>query len=125
MAFVDTSRLAWTLPLPPVFNVTFWYVPQQVTTCVIWQALGTDVSSGNTISLCVIYDATRQELLLEDQTFERLVLPLGFEIGDHLCIGVSQSESQRQLMVGGMNHALASMAAALPPVGVMSTVQLH
>ena len=125
VALVDTSRLAWGVELPAVFNVTFWYVPEQVTTCVIWQAARTDISTGKAISLCVVYDATRRELMLEDHTFERLVLPLSFDAGEHLCIGVSQSESQRRLMVGGMNHTVASLAADFAPVGAMSSVQLH
>jgi predicted phage tail protein len=118
----DTSTLAWNVNIPAVFNTTFWFVPDQVTTSVIWRAAG---AAGSGIELRVVYDHVRGELLLEDHLFRRVVVPLTFAAGDFLCVGVCQTEAERRLFVGGMNHAVVGAREPLVPVGPYTSVQLH
>jgi predicted phage tail protein len=115
----DTTEVAWSVAIPAQFNTSFWFVPDEVTTSVVWSVLG----SG--IALRVIYDHLRSELMLEDHLYQRVVVPLEFVAGDFLCVGVCQTEVDRRLFVGGMNHSVIGASEPLAAAGPYTSVQLH
>jgi hypothetical protein len=36
----DTTRAQWSVSIPATFHTSFWFIPSEVTTCVIWCATG-------------------------------------------------------------------------------------
>ena len=116
----DTSRLSWAAALPEQFHVSFWFIPKQVSTCVMWRA-----SQDSGALLQVGYDAERAVFFLEDERYEGVQLSYPINARDRVCIAVSQSAKERVLFVGKMGAEALSGAAPLAPVGGYSTVSLY
>ena len=34
----DTTRVSWAVSIPGIFHVSFWFIPNQITTSVIWSS---------------------------------------------------------------------------------------
>ena len=115
----DTTKAAWTVNIPAIFHTTFWFIPSEVTTCVIWHA------SGLTGSLLVGYDAAIGAFFLEDHLSQRINVALAIQPSDRLCLGVCQTSTDRRLFVGRMDGEVESATQALAPVGVLTTVRLY
>lgn len=115
----DTTRVAWSVNIPSVFHTSFWFIPAEVTTCVIWAALG---PAG---SLLVGYDATTGAFFLEDQLSRRVSVPFGISVTDRVCIGVCQTATERRLFVGRMGGDVESASSALAPIGAFTSLRLY
>jgi hypothetical protein len=115
----DTTRVAWIVSIPSVFHTSFWFMPAEVTTCVIWAALG---PAG---SLLVGYDDTTAAFFLEDQLSRRVSVPFGISVTDRVCIGVCQTATERRLFVGQMGGDVASASSALAPNGTFTSLRLY
>jgi hypothetical protein len=115
----DTTRVAWSVNIPSVFHTSFWFIPAEVTTCVIWAALG---PAG---SLLVGYDATTAAFFLEDQLSGRVSVPFGISVTDRVCIGVCQTTTERRLFVGRMGGDVESATSALAPIGAFTSLRLY
>jgi hypothetical protein len=115
----DTTRVAWTVSIPSVFHTSFWFIPAEVTTCVIWVAVG---PAG---LLLVGYDAATSVFFLEDQLSRRVTVPFAVSMTDRICIGVCQTASERRLFVGRMGGDVESASAALAPIGWFTSLRLY
>jgi hypothetical protein len=115
----DTTRVAWTVSVPSVFHTSFWFIPVEVTTCVIWTA------SGPSGLLLVGYDAATSAFFLEDHLARRVSVPFGMTATDRVCIGVCQTASERRLFAGRMGGDIQAASAGFAPVGILSTLRLY
>ncbi len=114
----DTTRVSWPVAIPAQFHTVFWFVPEQVTTCVIWAAIGAGVS------LLVGYDALEGVFFLEDHLYRQVRLAYPLAVGDRLCLGVCQTAADRRLFVGKMGGEVKSAQAELVPVAGYTTLRL-
>ncbi|MFY7865260.1 hypothetical protein, partial [Roseateles sp.] len=115
----DTTRVAWSVSIPSVFHTSFWFIPAEVTTCVIW------VASGPAGLLLVGYDAAMSTFFLEDHLSRQVNVPFAVSTTDRICIGVCQTASQRRLFVGRMGADVESASAALAPIGAFTSLRLY
>jgi hypothetical protein len=115
----DTTQVAWTVNLPQVFHTSFWFIPQEVTTCVIWKA------TGPVGHLLLGYDAQTQGFILEDHLSRRITLAFGLETSDRVCLGVCQTSSERRLFAARMGGDVHSASARFEPVGAFSSLRLY
>jgi hypothetical protein len=72
----DTTRVAWSVSIPSVFHTSFWFIPAEVTTCVIW------VATGPAGLLLVGYDAATSVFFLEDQLSRQVTVPFAVSMTD-------------------------------------------
>lgn len=119
LSIKDTTRVAWGVNIPDVFHTSFWFIPAEVTTCVIWMATAPG------ISLLVGYDATRQEFFLEDHLSRRVITPYPVSVADRICLGVCQSVVERRLFVSKMGGKVQSASAEIPAPGSYSSLRLY
>jgi len=115
----DTTKVSWGVSIPGVFHVSFWFIPNQITTSVIWTATGAGVS------LLVGYDSVAGTFFLEDQLFNRVVVPYLVNVADRICIGVCQTATERRLFVGKMGGEVLSASKPLAPTSGYSTLKLY
>ena len=115
----DTTKVSWGVNIPGVFHASFWYIPAQITTCVIWSVTGTAAS------LQVGYDNVAGAFFLEDALFNRVVVPYAIYPDDRICIGVCQTASERRLFVAKMGADMQSAVAPLPPASGYSALKLY
>jgi predicted phage tail protein len=115
----DTTKVSWGVSIPGVFHVSFWFIPNQITTSVIWAATGSGVS------LLVGYDSVAGAFFLEDQLFNRVVVPYSVNVADRICIGVCQTATERRLFVGKMGGEVQSASKPLAPTSGYSTLKLY
>ena len=115
----DTTKVSWGVSIPGVFHASFWYIPAQITTCVIWSATGVNAS------LQVGYDSVASAFFLEDALFNRVVVPYVISPNDRVCIGVCQTASERRLFVARMGADMQSAVALLPPANGYSSLKLY
>ena len=115
----DTTKVSWGVRIPGVFHVSFWFIPNQVTTSVIWSASGTGVS------LCVGYDAANQVFFLEDHLFNRIQVPYPVNASDRICIGVCQTALERRLFIGKMGGDVQSASSAMTPTAGYTALKLY
>jgi predicted phage tail protein len=119
IAVKDTTRVAWTVAIPAVFHTSFWFIPSEVTTCVIWGVRG---AAG---ALLVGYDAAVGSFFLEDHLSRRLYVPFQIAAADRVCLGVCQTATDRRLFTGRMGGDVESASVALPPVGSFTSLRLY
>jgi hypothetical protein len=115
----DTTQVAWGVNIPQVFHTSLWYIPQEVTTCVIWKATG----SGG--ALLLGYDAQTQAFFLEDHLYRRVTLAFELAASDRVCLGVCQTRADRRLFACRMGGTVHSASAGMEPVGGFSSLQLY
>ena len=115
----DTTKVSWGVHIPGVFHVSFWFIPNQVTTSVIWSASGTGVS------LCVGYDAANQVFFLEDHLFNRIQVPYPVNASDRICVGVCQTATERRLFIGKMGGDVQSASSAMTPTAGYTALKLY
>ncbi len=115
----DTTKVSWGVSIPGVFHVSFWFIPNQITTSVIWTATGAGVS------LLVGYDSEAGTFFLEDQLFNRVVVAYPVNVADRICIGVCQTATERRLFVGKMGGEVQSASKPLAPTSGYSTLKLY
>jgi hypothetical protein len=115
----DTTRVAWSVNIPSVFHTSFWFIPAEITTCVIWAVAGT------TGLLLVGYDAAVASFFLEDHLSRRVIVPFEIMAGDRTCIGVCQTASERRLFVGRMGGDVDSASSPLAPIGSFISLRLY
>ena len=115
----DTTKVSWGVSIPGVFHVSFWFIPNQITTSVIWTATGAGVS------LLVGYDSVAGNFFLEDQLFNRVVVPYPVNVADRICIGVCQTATERRLFIGKMGGEVQSASQPLAPTAGYSTLKLY
>jgi predicted phage tail protein len=115
----DTTKVSWGVSIPGVFHVSFWFIPNQITTSVIWTATGTGVS------LLVGYDSVAGTFFLEDQLFNRVVVAYPVNVADRICIGVCQTATERRLFIGKMGGEVQSASQPLAPTVGYSTLKLY
>ena len=115
----DTTRVSWGVSIPGMFHVSFWFIPNQITTSVIWMATGTGVS------LLVGFDAVTGNFFLEDHLFNRIVVPYPVNVSDRVCIGVCQTATERRLFVGKMGGEVQSASKALAPTAGYTALKLY
>lgn len=115
----DTTQVAWGVNIPQVFHTSFWFIPQEVTTCVIWKA----TSLGSAMLLG--YDAQAQAFFLEDHLSRRVALAFELEASDRICLGVCQTPTERRLFVARMGADVRSASAGLEPMGGFTSLRLY
>ena len=115
----DTTRAAWSVTIPALFHISFWFIPSQMTTCVIWRATGPDGL------LLVGYDANTRVFFLEDHLSRQVTVSFAIEAQDRICIGVCQTISERRLFVASMGGDVESGNVAIAPVGQLTSLQLY
>jgi predicted phage tail protein len=115
----DTTQVTWGVNIPQVFHTSFWFIPQEVTTCVIWMA----TSPGS--ALLLGYDAQAQAFFLEDHLSRRVALAFELEASDRICLGVCQTPIERRLFVARMGADVRSASAGLEPVGGFTSLRLY
>ena len=115
----DTTRVAWSVNIPSVFHTSFWFIPAEITTCVIWAVAGT------TGLLLVGYDTENASFFLEDHLSRRVIVPFEIMAGDRTCIGVCQTASERRLFVGRMGGDVDSASSPLAPIGSFTSLRLY
>jgi predicted phage tail protein len=115
----DTTKVAWTVSIPAVFHTSFWFIPTELTTCVIWTATGAGVW------LLVGYDASTGSFFLEDQLSRRVSVPFALTTSDRVCLGVCQTASERRLFVGKMGGEVETASASLTPSGSFTSLRLY
>jgi predicted phage tail protein len=115
----DTTRVSWAVNIPGIFHVSFWFIPNQITTSVIWTA------SGSGVSLLVGFDAVAGSFFLEDQLFNRIVVPYPMNVSDRICLGVCQTATERRLFVGKMGGEVQSASKALAPTAGYTALKLY
>lgn len=125
----DTTRVSWPVVIPPQFHTVFWFLPDQVTTSVIWVAAGPGAGSGSGsapgVSLLVGYDALTGVFFLEDHLYRQVRLAYPLAAGDRLCVGVCQTATERRLFVGKMGGEVLSASAQLAPETGYTTLRLY
>jgi predicted phage tail protein len=119
----DTTKVSWGVSIPGVFHVSFWFIPNQITTSVIWTATGGGGGVG--VSLLVGYDSVAGTFFLEDQLFNRVVVPYPVNVADRICIGVCQTATERRLFIGKMGGEVQSASQPLAPTAGYSTLKLY
>jgi len=102
-----------------VFHISFWFIQDEVTTCVIWAI------AGDGISLLVGYDASEEEFFLEDHLSRRVIVPYQVGVQDRICIGVSQTAADRRLFIGKMGGDVESASASFTPAGAYTSLRLY
>jgi predicted phage tail protein len=115
----DTTKVSWGVSIPGVFHVSFWFIPNQITTSVIWTAAGVGVS------LLVGYDSVAGTFFLEDQLFNQVVVAYPVNVADRICIGVCQTATDRRLFIGKMGGEVQSASQPLAPTAGYSTLKLY
>jgi hypothetical protein len=115
----DTTKVSWGVSIPGVFHVSFWFIPNQITTSVIWTATGSGVS------LLVGYDSAAGTFFLEDQLFNRVVVAYPVNVADRICIGVCQTATERRLFIGKMGGDVQSASKPLIPTAGYSVLKLY
>ena len=115
----DTTKVSWGVSIPGVFHVSFWFIPNQITTSVIWTATGTGAS------LLVGYDSVAGAFFLEDQLFNRVVVAYPVNVADRICIGVCQTAAERRLFIGKMGGEVQSASQPLAPTAGYSILKLY
>jgi predicted phage tail protein len=115
----DTTKVSWGVSIPGVFHVSFWFIPNQITTSVIWTATGAGVS------LLVGYDSVAGTFFLEDQLFNRVVVAYPVKVADRICIGVCQTATERRLFIGKMGGDVQSDSKPLAPTAGYSVLKLY
>ena len=115
----DTTKVSWGVSIPGMFHASFWYIPAQITTCVIWSATGANAS------LRVGYDSVASAFFLEDALFNRVVVPYAISPNDRVCIGVCQTSSERRLFVAKMGADMQSAVSPLLPASGYSALKLY
>ncbi len=119
----DTTKVSWGVSIPGVFHVSFWFIPNQITTSVIWTATGGVGGAG--VSLLVGYDSVASTFFLEDQLFNRVVVAYPVNVADRICIGVCQTATERRLFIGKMGGEVQSASQPLAPTAGYSTLKLY
>ncbi|MGV1045416.1 TipJ family phage tail tip protein [Limnohabitans sp.] len=119
----DTTKVSWGVSIPGVFHVSFWFIPNQITTSVIWTATGGGGGVG--VSLLVGYDSVAGTFFLEDQLFNRVVVPYPVNVADRICIGVCQTATERRLFIGKMGGEVQSASQPLTPTAGYSILKLY
>jgi predicted phage tail protein len=119
----DTTKVSWGVSIPGVFHVSFWFIPNQITTSVIWTATGGGGGVG--VSLLVGYDSVAGTFFLEDQLFNRVVVAYPVNVADRICIGVCQTATERRLFIGKMGGEVQSASQPLAPTAGYSTLKLY
>ena len=115
----DTTRVSWGVSIPGVFHVSFWFIPNQITTSIIWTA------SGAGVSLLVGFDAAAGSFFLEDHLFNRIVVPYPVSVSDRICVGVCQTATERRLFVGKMGGDVQSASSPLQPTAGYTVLRLY
>ena len=115
----DTTRVSWAVSIPGIFHVSFWFIPNQITTSVIWTATGAGVS------LLVGFDAVAGSFFVEDQLFNRIVVPYPVNVSDRICLGVCQTATERRFFVGKMGGEVQSAIRALAPTAGYTALKLY
>ena len=115
----DTTRVSWAVSIPTVFHTSFWFIPDEVTTSIIWTV------AGSGISLSVGFDATEQEFFLEDQLSRRVIVPYTVAVDDRICIGVCQTATERRLFIGKMGGDVESASASYAAAGAYTSLRLY
>jgi predicted phage tail protein len=115
----DTTKVSWGVSIPGVFHVSFWFIPNQITTSVIWTATGAGVS------LLVGYDSVAGNFFLEDQLFNRVAVAYPVNVADRICIGVCQTATERRLFIGKLGGEVQSASQPLAPTAGYSTLKLY
>ncbi len=115
----DTTKVSWGVSIPGVFHVSFWFIPNQITTSVIWTATGAGVS------LLVGYDSVAGNFFLEDQLFNRVAVAYPVNVADRICIGVCQTATERRLFIGKMGGEVQSASQPLAPTAGYSILKLY
>jgi hypothetical protein len=115
----DTTKVSWGVSIPGVFHVSFWFIPNQITTSVIWTAMGSGVS------LLVGYDSVAGTFFLEDQLCNRVVVPYPVTVADRICIGVCQTATERRLFIGKMGGEVQSASKPFTPTAGYSVLKLY
>ena len=115
----DTTRVSWAVSIPGIFHVSFWFIPNQITTSVIWTA------SGSGVSLLVGFDAVTGSFFLVDLLFNRIVVPYPVNVSDRICLGVCQTATERRLFVGKMGGEVQSASKALAPTAGYTALKLY
>lgn len=119
----DTTKVSWGVSIPGVFHVSFWFIPNQITTSVIWTATGGVGGAG--VSLLVGYDSVAGTFFLEDQLFNRVVVAYPVNVADRICIGVCQTATERRLFIGKMGGEVQSASQPLAPTAGYSILKLY
>jgi predicted phage tail protein len=119
----DTTKVSWGVSIPGVFHVSFWFIPNQITTSVIWTATGGVGGAG--VSLMVGYDSVAGTFFLEDQLFNRVVVAYPVNVADRICIGVCQTGTERRLFIGKMGGEVQSASQPLAPTAGYSILKLY
>ncbi len=115
----DTTKVSWSVSIPAVFHTSFWFIPDEVTTCVIWAI------AGGGISLLVGYDADQQQFFLEDHLSRRVLVQYQVSVEDRICIGVCQTAADRRLFIGKMGGDVESASASFTPAGAYTSLRLY
>ena len=115
----DTTRVSWAVSIPTVFHTSFWFIPDEVTTSIIWTV------TGSGISLSVGYDAAEQEFFLEDHLSRRVIVPYPVVVEDRICIGVCQTATDRRLFIGKMGGDVESASASIAAAGAYTSLRLY
>jgi hypothetical protein len=115
----DTTQVAWGVNIPQVFHTSLWYIPLEVTTCVIWKATGPGGA------LLLGYDAQTQAFFLEDHLSRRVTLAFELAASDRVCLGVCQTRTERRLFTCRMGGPVHSASVGMEPVGGFSSLQLY
>ncbi len=115
----DTTQVTWGVNIPQVFHTSFWFIPQEVTTCVIWKA------TSPVSALLLGYDAQAQVFFLEDHLSRRVALAFELEASDRICLGVCQTPTERRLFVARMGADVRSASAGLEPMGGFTSLRLY
>ncbi len=115
----DTTRVSWGVSIPGVFHVRFWFIPNQITTSVIWTV------SGAGVSLLVGFDAAAGSFFLEDHLLNRIVVPYPVSVSDRICVGVCQTATERRLFVGKMGGDVQSASSPLQPTAGYTVLKLY
>jgi hypothetical protein len=119
VAVKDTTRVSWAVSIPTVFHTSFWFIPDEVTTSIIWTV------TGSGISLSVGYDAAEQEFFLEDHLSRRVIVPYAVAVEDRVCIGVCQTATDRRLFIGKMGGDVESASASIAAAGAYTSLRLY
>ncbi len=118
----DTTQVAWSVDIPAVFHTSWWFIPDEITTSVLWMV------SGPTGRLLVGYDAGTDAFFLEDQLYQRVNVPFAVTPSERICLGVCQTSSERRLFVGRMGNTgggVSSASAWMAPVGAFTSLRLY
>jgi len=116
----DTTMVSWAVNVPSAFSKTFWIQPKQLTDAVFITLTG---SAG---TLKVGYSLREASFYLEDKNGHRNLVPHLLTVDERVCIGISQSGTDRALFVGSMDGSqINSDTQPYTAVGAFTTLALY